>query len=158
MYGDMTRTRLDLPQTPRSRLPQNKLPGYFKPLPLQISAVDIDCLYAKGALSLPDAPLRNALLRSYLEFVHPDMPIVEIHELLQIVSDGNGKSGRVSILLFQAMMFAGTAFVNMAYLKSAGYSNRKDARKALYQKAKVRVAISKSAAILIHVGALRLRL
>lgn len=148
MYGDRTRTRLEL--TPHSPLSQGKLPDYFKPLPLQMAAVDIDCLYAKDSLSIPAAPLRNAVLRSYLEFVHPDMPIVDIHELLQIISDGNGKSGRVSLLLFQAVMFAGTAFVNMAYLKTAGYSNRKEARKAFFQKAKVPVAISKLVNLLIY--------
>lgn len=102
-----------------------------------MTSVDIDYLFAKGALSLPDIHVRNALLRSYLEFVHPYMPLIEIQDVLQIIDDGTGASGRISLLLFQAIMFAGTAFVDMEFLRSAGYSNRKSARKAFFQKARV---------------------
>jgi hypothetical protein len=113
------------------------LPGYLKPLPQRMTSADIDYLFAKGALSLPDVPVRDALLRAYYEFVHPYMPLVEIHDLVEIIEDGTGASGRVSLLLFQAIMFAGTAFVDMEHLRSAGYSNRKVARKAFFQKARV---------------------
>jgi hypothetical protein len=106
-----------------------------------MTSVDIDYLFAKGALSLPEESVRNALLRSYLEYVHPYMPLLEIHELLQIINDGNGATGRISLLLFQAIMFAGTAFVDMEYLKLAGYSNRKAARKAFFQKARVSIVV-----------------
>jgi hypothetical protein len=102
-----------------------------------MTSADIDYLFAKGALSLPDSPVRDALLRAYYEFVHPYMPLVEIHDLVEIIEDGTGASGRVSLLLFQAIMFAGTAFVDMEHLRSAGYSNRKVARKAFFQKARV---------------------
>lgn len=65
------------------------------------------------------------------------MPLIEAHEVLQIINDGTGASGRISLLLFQAIMFAGTAFIDMDYLRTAGYSNRKAARKAFFQKARV---------------------
>ena len=65
------------------------------------------------------------------------MPLIETYELLHIIDEGTGESGRISLLLFQAIMFAGTAFVDMDYLRSAGYSNRKAARKAFFQKARV---------------------
>jgi hypothetical protein len=67
------------------------------------------------------------------------MPLIEVHELLQIINDGTGETGRISLLLFQAIMFAGTAFVDMEYLRVAGYSNRKAARKAFFQKARVSI-------------------
>jgi hypothetical protein len=138
LHGDRTATRLAPPPPPTPFL-KHVLPGYLKPLPQRMTSADIDYLFAKGALSLPDIPVRNALFRSYFEFVHPYMPLVEIHELLEIIEDGTGASGRVSLLLFQAIMFAGTAFVDMEYLRSAGYSNRKVARKAFFQKARVRI-------------------
>lgn len=118
---------------------KHKLPDYLKPLPQRMTSVDIDYLFAKGALSLPEIPVRNALLRSYLEYVHPYMPLIEVHELLQIIDDGTGQSGRISLLLFQAIMFAGTAFVDMDELRAAGYSSRKSARKAFFQKARVSI-------------------
>ena len=137
IHGDRTATRLASPPLPPTPMLKHKLPEYLKPLPQRMTSVDIDYLFAKGALSLPDIPIRNALIRSYIEYVHPYMPLIEVHDVLQIINDGDGSSGRISLLLFQAIMFAGTAFVDMEYLRSAGYSNRKAARKAFFQKARV---------------------
>ena len=137
ILGDRTATRLEPAPVSTFPLLKHRLPDYLKPLPQRMTSVDIDYLFAKGALSLPETPIRNALLRAYLEYVHPYMPLVEIHELLQIIEDGTGANGKISLLLFQAVMFAGTAFVDMDYLRGAGYSNRKAARKAFFQKARV---------------------
>lgn len=160
--GDRTRSRVeDSPATPAApHMPMLKhvLPGYLKPLPQRMTSVDIDYLFAKGALSLPDITVRNALLRSYLEYVHPYMPLVEVHDLLQIIDDGTGESGRISLLLFQAIMFAGTAFVDMEMLRAAGYTNRKTARKAFFQKARVSLPSLTIGLLLISAGTLRLRL
>ncbi|KAH9208634.1 fungal-specific transcription factor domain-containing protein [Leptodontidium sp. 2 PMI_412] len=131
--GDLTKTRLATPPI----LLKHQLPDYLKPLPQRMTSVDIDYLFAKGALSLPDAPVRNALLRAYCEFVHPYMPLLELHHVLEIMNDPTGESGKISLLLFQAIMFAGTAFVDMGHLVAAGYTNRKAARKAFFQKARV---------------------
>jgi hypothetical protein len=139
LSGDRTRTRLDSPPMPPAPMLKHKLPDYLKPLPQRMTSVDIDYLFAKGALSLPEISTRNALLRSYLEYVHPYMPLIEVHELLQIIDEGNGQSGRISLLLFQAIMFAGTAFVDMDYLRAVGYTSRKSARKAFFQKARVSI-------------------
>ncbi|PMD49143.1 uncharacterized protein K444DRAFT_639022 [Hyaloscypha bicolor E] len=137
IHGDRMATRLGTPPLLPAPMLKHKLPEYLKPLPQRMTSVDIDYLFAKGALSLPEDSVRNALLRSYLEYVHPYMPLIEVHELLQIINDGTGETGRISLLLFQAIMFAGTAFVDMEYLRAAGYSNRKAARKAFFQKARV---------------------
>jgi hypothetical protein len=70
------------------------------------------------------------------------MPLIEVHDVLHIIDEGTGKSGRISLLLFQAIMFAGTAFVEMEYLRMAGYTTRKSARKAFFQKARVNHLVS----------------
>jgi hypothetical protein len=90
-----------------------------------MTSADIDNLFAKGTLSLPNLPVRDAPFRNYFEFVHPYTPLVEFHDLMEIIEDGTGATGRVSLLLFQAIMFAGTAFVDMEQLGNAGYSNPK---------------------------------
>lgn len=85
------------------------------------------------------------------------MPLVEIHELLQIIDDGTGEPEKISLLLFQAIMFVGTAFVDMDFLRAAGYTNRKAARKAFFQKARVRtVEVPSTVSWLTSVGSLRL--
>lgn len=159
IHGDRMSTRLVTPPPlPPTPMLKHKLPDYLKPLPQRMTSVDIDYLFAKGALCLPENSIRNALLRSYLEYVHPYMPLVEVHELLQIINDGTGETGRISLLLFQAIMFAGTAFVDMEYLRAAGYSNRKAARKAFFQKARVSLSRLISEFLLISAGLVRFRL
>ncbi len=137
LSGDLTKTRLATPPIAPGPFLKHQLPAYLKPLPQRMTSVDIDYLFAKGALSVPETAVRNALLRSYCEWVHPYMPLIELHEVLHIIDDGSGEFGKISLLLFQAIMFAGTAFVDMKYLAAAGYTNRKSARKAFFQKARV---------------------
>jgi hypothetical protein len=131
-------------QTPQSarQLTNGLLPAYIKPLPSRMAIEDVGHLWKKGALTIPDAPFRNALLTAYIEFVHPYMPLIELQEFLRIVDEGTGESGRISLLLFQAVMFTGVAFVDMSYLTAAGYSTRKAARKAFYLKSRVCLPIT----------------
>lgn len=139
---------------------KHRLPPFLKPLPQRLSPVDIDFLFAKGSLSLPETSVRNALLRSYIEYVHPYMPLLELHDFLHIINEGTGASGKISLLLFQAVMFAGTAFVDMEHLRAAGFTNRKAARKAFFQKARVcwklLLVISMVHRLLTMAGSLRL--
>jgi hypothetical protein len=113
------------------------LPKYLKPLPHWMTSSDIEYLFIKGALSICELSTRNALLRSYLEYFHPYMPLVPIYDILQIVQDETGRSGRISLILFQAIMFAGSAFVDIEYLLAAGYSSRMNAQRELFQKVRV---------------------
>jgi hypothetical protein len=112
------------------------LPDYIRGLPPRLQHEDIDYLAAKGALTLPDVELRNELLKSYIHYVHPYMPLLDLDEFLQTIARNDGIH-RMSLLLFQAVMFAGTAFVDMEHLRNAGYPNRKLARKVFFQRARV---------------------
>ncbi|CZT10184.1 uncharacterized protein RAG0_14730 [Rhynchosporium agropyri] len=113
------------------------LPVYLNRFPARMIPVNIQYLYAKGALAIPEDPFRNALLQAYCEWVYPYMPCLELHFVLAAINDPTGSSGTISLLLFQAIMFAGIAFVEKEYLVQAGYSTRKAARKAFFQKAKI---------------------
>lgn len=116
------------------------LPKYIK-TPCNISQDDLQYLWDQGALSIPDTSLKNALLLSYVDHVHPSLPLVNLHELLVMTSSKTTRrllqEGRkISLLLFQAIMFAGSAFVDQLSLQMAGYSSRREARSILYQKVK----------------------
>ncbi|KAI9778330.1 MAG: hypothetical protein M1839_008117 [Geoglossum umbratile] len=113
------------------------LPAFIKPLPARIVPDDVEYLAKKGALTIPEVGLRNELLRTYLEYVHPYMPLLEVHDFLSIIERGSGATGKLSLLLFQAVMFAGTAFVGMSHLENAGYKTRKAARKVFFQKTRL---------------------
>jgi hypothetical protein len=121
---------------PRTTAADN-LPFYIKPLPSRIGIDEIDYLDKKGALSVPRPGLRNELLRAYIEFVHPYMPLVDLYDFVMIVESGNSNLGQISLILYQAVMFAGSAFVDMSHLHNAGYVSRKEARKDFFQKTRV---------------------
>ena len=96
-------------------------------------------LREKGALSLPSITFQNALLQAYAEYVHPYMPLLDMHEFLSMVDARDGSRGQVSLFLYQAVMFAATAFVDSKALRDAGYPNRKAARKAFFHRTRVSV-------------------
>lgn len=80
--------------------------------------------------------MRNELLRNYVEFVHPFMPLLDLCDLLETIDHDDGKL-TVSLLLFQAVMFAGIATIEMSFLKAAGYGNRREARRDFFQKTRL---------------------
>jgi hypothetical protein len=158
MHGDLVSNQVRNPAAPTPK-PEGPLPAYIKPLPQRMAADDITHLWKKGALAIPETAFRDELLRSYIEFVHPYMPLIELHDFLRIVDKGTGEDGRISLLLFQAVMFTGIAFVDMSWLTAAGFATRKAARKAFYLKARVRFSMFLSlVSFLTFLGSLRLRL
>jgi hypothetical protein len=112
------------------------LPDYIRGLPPRLQKEDIDYLSMKGALTVPDVGLRNELIKSYIHYVHSYMPLLDLEDFLQVIAMNDGVH-RMSLLLFQAVMFAGTAFVDIKHLHAAGYQNRKSARKIFFQRTRL---------------------
>lgn len=119
------------------KLPSGQLPRFIKPLPSKIGPEETSYLEKKGALSVPKGTLRSETLRAYIEYVHPYMPLLDLHDFLTVIDRADGSKGKVSLILFQAVMFAGSAFVDMSHLRAAGYATRKEARKDFFQKTRV---------------------
>jgi hypothetical protein len=120
----------------RTSSPHQQLPGFIRTFPSTFGPDDLSYLAKKGALTIPPPALRAALLRCFVENIHPYMPLLDVHELIHTV-DTNDSTSAVSLLLFQAIMFAGVASVDMAYLQTAGYTNRRAARRDFFQKTRV---------------------
>ncbi|KAH0284326.1 hypothetical protein M436DRAFT_82937 [Aureobasidium namibiae CBS 147.97] len=120
----------------RTSSPHQQLPGFIRTFPSTFGPDDLSYLARKGALTIPPPALRAALLRCFVENIHPYMPLLDVHELIHTV-DTNDSTSAVSLLLFQAIMFAGVASVDMAYLQTAGYTNRRAARREFFQKTRL---------------------
>ena len=112
-------------------------PRFLKPLPSRISAEDLEFLRFRGALAIPESGLRTELLRCYIKWVHSFLPVLNLQEFLRCVAL-NDPEGNISLLLFQAVMFVATAFVDLKHLQAAGYTTRKSARNAFYTRLRVR--------------------
>lgn len=115
----------------------SQLPAFVKPLPAKLASEDVKYLHAKGALALPDLSLQNALLQSYVEYVHPYMPLIDIHDFLNAIHSRDGLCGQISLFLYHAVMFAAAAFVDIKHLRDAGYPTRKAARKFYFSKTRL---------------------
>jgi hypothetical protein len=109
---------------------------FLKALPSRVAAEDVEYLRSKGALAIPETPLRNELLRAYVKWVYSSLPVLDLHSFLEAVAT-NDADANISLLLFQAVMFAGTAFVDVRHLKAAGFKTRREARKAFFNNARV---------------------
>lgn len=116
------------------------LPGFIKPLSTRLANDDLAFLHSKGALNLPSRDCQDALLWSFFEYVYPFMPILDLDQFLQAVENEDGKAGKISLLLFQAVLFTGTAHVPLHHLQNAGFTTRKNARKAFFQRVRVSFA------------------
>ncbi|PGH34393.1 hypothetical protein GX50_02760 [[Emmonsia] crescens] len=113
--------------------PDIDLPRFIKQHPMQLEPEDFDYLHKKGAFEIPHFSFRNELLKSFVNYVHVYMPFLDLEDFLQTIYENTGRK-RISLLLFQGVMFAGTAFVNMKHLRMAGYQSRRAARKAFFQR------------------------
>ena len=65
------------------------------------------------------------------------MPLLDLHDFLQVINAADGSCGKISLFTFSAVMFVGTAYVDFRHLQKAGYNTRKEARKDFFQKARV---------------------
>ncbi|KAL2798577.1 fungal-specific transcription factor domain-containing protein [Aspergillus keveii] len=106
-------------------------PRFLKPLPPRIPEEDLEFLRFRGALSIPESGLRTELLRCYIKWVHSFLPVLNLQEFLRCVAE-NDPDGNISLLLFQAVMFVATAFVDLEHLQAAGFTTRKAARNTFY--------------------------
>lgn len=116
--------------------PPPMLPAYIKPLPDRFGNDDITYLQNKGALTIPNIELRNELIRCYAEVIHPFMPLLDLHDFVSLVNCNDGTK-QVGLLLFQSVMFAGVASVDIRLLENAGYTSRRDARRDFFNKTRL---------------------
>ena len=111
------------------------LPAYILPPQREIPEAELQFLISQGALSIPDDELRNQLLRDFIWYSYPYMPVICLEDFLQAL-EGDGQH-RISLILFHAVMFAGSSFVDELYLHQAGFEDRRSARAFFYKKVKV---------------------
>ncbi|KEF52520.1 uncharacterized protein A1O9_11362 [Exophiala aquamarina CBS 119918] len=98
---------------------------------------DLECLTKKGALTVPAPDLRDACLRSFFQHVQPCFPILDLKSVQACVNESGPNSGKLSLLLFQAMMFVGSTWVDIRFLRKLGFLTRHAARKALHRKVRL---------------------
>lgn len=88
---------------------------------------------AEPIFSWPEPIIREELLRLYFHHVHPFLPVVDAHNVLQRYEHGVDS---ISRLLLWSMFFAAANFVSAEFLTMMAISSRKSLREYFYQRAK----------------------
>ena len=111
------------------------LPCYIFPSRRELGIDEVAFLRSRGAFSIPESNFRNHLLLAFIQYVYPFLPVLDLQEFLDAIELKS--DSQVSLILFQAVMFAGSAFVDLKYILNAGFQSRLAAREYLFQKIKV---------------------
>ncbi|KIW91695.1 uncharacterized protein Z519_07663 [Cladophialophora bantiana CBS 173.52] len=137
IYSHTVRSLSPLHSLSDRRAPIIDLPSYIKPQPPSLGADDIEYLQKKGAFVLPDPALRDECLRCYILYVHPLYPTVDYTQVWSIVHKTPAGRGRLSLLLLQALIFAGSMWADVRLVRRAGFLSRKAFRNSLNQRIRV---------------------
>ena len=81
------------------------------------------------------------LLRAYIEFSYPRMPVIHLEAFCQAIESCDGSGGKISIMLYQAVLFAGAAHVRSSVAEENGWASKKTLRRELHQRVEVNVAV-----------------
>lgn len=116
----------------------NILPPYLQEPSSSLGKEDLDFLVLKGALDVPDPGFAREIFKAYIRHIHPHIPFLDLDCFSAVIFDDGSESRRsISLLLFQAVMFAGAIFVDLKYLYIAGFLSRRQALDTLFQRARV---------------------
>lgn len=129
-------------QVPRVT-PLNDIPSYIDFHLGDASVADISYLRDKGCFSFPEKDVVDSLLKCYFDYIHPHVPFLDEQEFWETYLDRKPDALRshhsdnrhaISLLLFQAMLFAATTCASPGLLRRAGYSSRWAARRHAFHK------------------------
>ncbi|KAJ0422750.1 fungal-specific transcription factor domain-containing protein [Aspergillus carlsbadensis] len=91
---------------------------------------------SQGALRVPIQEVLDVFTKHYFLYVHPCLPVVDEAVFWRKYRCPDGSAGKISTLLFQAMLFATSSFVPLEAAKECGYDSLQSARDDLYRRAK----------------------
>jgi hypothetical protein len=115
----------------------NELPQFIEPSKMQLDREDLDFLALKRAFELPEATLQNALLCAFFDHIYPLLPIIDLDNFMSAISGQGKEEEKVSLLVLQAVLAAGTCYVDMSHLRRSGYFTRDEARNVFFKRAQV---------------------
>ncbi|OHE99847.1 fungal specific transcription factor domain-containing protein [Colletotrichum orchidophilum] len=101
---------------------------------------DVNYLELQGCLRVPTRTILDELVQQYFLHVHPLLPMVnegDFWDVYCVNPAGYVPSDKISLLVFQAMLFASCNFVSRQTIKTLGFPTIRAARAAFYRRAKL---------------------
>ena len=92
---------------------------------VKLGPSDVRYLESKGCLHVPSGPHLDQFIRHYFLHVHPCTPLIDEGRFWDMYSNtqDNKENGRISLLLFQAMLFAAVT-VGILSLSNPKFTNQ----------------------------------
>ncbi|KAI8955540.1 hypothetical protein F4801DRAFT_270950 [Xylaria longipes] len=100
---------------------------------------DVNFLESQGCLRIPTRAILDEFMQQYFLHVHPLLPFLNEGDFWNLYChQGSGIVGeRMSLLVFQAMLFSCCNFVSKNSIKALGFPNIRSARATLYRRTKL---------------------
>ncbi|KAL2813404.1 fungal-specific transcription factor domain-containing protein [Aspergillus granulosus] len=95
---------------------------------------DVILLQQRGCFSLPVRGLLNEFIREYFLHVHPSLPVINEADFWDTYT--HSRREPISLMLFQAMLFAASSFVSQSSIKRLGFKSLRASRASFYNRAK----------------------
>lgn len=100
---------------------------------------DVNYLETQGCFRIPTREILDEFVQQYFLHVHPMLPMINEGDFWDMYGhSGHGGSGdKMSLLVFQAMLFSSCTFVSKASVKALGFPTTRAARATLYRRCKL---------------------
>ena len=116
--------------------PTSSLPGFVK-WPSFPNLEYVTFLQSQNVFSLPPTSVQCELVKSFVEYIYPRMPLLDLEGFLGCINCSNGSSGQLGLALYSAILFAGSTHVDQEVVSNYGYSDRRLLSKELYKRTQV---------------------
>ncbi|CAG7988360.1 unnamed protein product [Penicillium salamii] len=107
---------------------------------MQLSSLpgeDISFLASEGCFTLPNSAAMDEFFQQYFTRVHPLVPVIDEAEFWTLYRKKAPTNYTISLFVLQSMLFASSSFISKMTLKQCGFADRRDARRKLYNRAKL---------------------
>ncbi|KAI1119139.1 hypothetical protein F5Y14DRAFT_396631 [Nemania sp. NC0429] len=104
---------------------------------------DVNFLESQGCLKLPTRPILDEFVQQYFLHVHPLLPFLNEGDFWNLYCHHQGGGGggdvgdKMSLLVFQAMLFSCCNFVSKTSIKALGFPDIRTARATMYRRTKL---------------------
>ncbi|KFY98227.1 hypothetical protein V498_01580 [Pseudogymnoascus sp. VKM F-4517 (FW-2822)] len=106
----------------------------------KLSPSDVRYLESKGCLHVPSGTHLDQFIQHYFLHAHPCTPLLDEGQFWGMYSntqDDSKGTNRISLLLFQAILFSAATFVPLSTIRACGFHNYYTAREVLYERARL---------------------
>ncbi|KAH8706045.1 hypothetical protein BGW36DRAFT_436248 [Talaromyces proteolyticus] len=105
-----------------------------------LPADDIRFLASKGCMHVPDHNIILQFLQQYFLNVQPCLPVLDEADFWHMYyghNDGTSRGRKMSLFVFQALLFASCSFVSQDIVRKCGFHDKRSARSSFYNRAKL---------------------